>query len=105
MDMFSQRFNAKKEFSRQVVDLQAQEVLDLGEEDDDRNTIGETDDHGHRNEADELPQSCQAHGQQKEAGQHGGAEQVGETMYGDDAVDDGDEGAGRAADLDPRAAK
>ena len=99
-----QGLEAGEELGRQVVDLQAEEILDLGEEDDDGDAVGEADDDGDRDEADQLPHAGQPHGEQEDAGQHGGAHQVGVAVHGDDAIDDGDEGAGRAADLDARAA-
>jgi hypothetical protein len=105
MGIGGQRLDSGKEFRRQVVDLQPEEILDLGEENDDGDAVGEADDDGDRNEADQLPHAGDAHGQQKDAGEHGGAQQVAEAVHGDDAVDDGDEGAGRATDLHARAAK
>ena len=92
-----------EELGGQVVDLQAEEILDLGEEDDDGDAVGEADHHRHRDEADELPHARDAHRQQEDASQYRRPHQVGETVHGDDAIDDGDEGAGRAADLHPRA--
>jgi hypothetical protein len=99
-----QRLDAGEKLGGQVVYLQAEEILDLGEEDDDGDAVGEADHHGHRDEADQLPHARDAHGEQENAGQDRGAHQVGETVDGDDAVHNGDEGAGRAADLHPRAA-
>ena len=99
MGMGGQGLDASEKLGRQVVDLEAEKILDLGEKDDDRNPVGEADDHGHRDESDQLPHASQAHGEQEDAGQHGGAEQVVETVDGDDAVNDGNESAGRAADL------
>jgi hypothetical protein len=100
-----QRLDAGEELGRQVVDLQAEEILDLGEEDDDGDAVGEADDDGDRDETDQLPHAGEAHGEQEDAGEDGRPHQVGEAVHGDDAIDDGDEGARRAADLHPRAAK
>ena len=94
-----------KEFGGQVVDLQPEKILYLGEKNHHGNTVGETDDDGHRDEADQLPHARQPHRQQKHAGQHGGAHQVGKAVNGDNAVNDGYEGAGWAADLYARPAK
>jgi hypothetical protein len=98
-----QRLDPVEEFGRQVVDAQAEEILDLGEEDDDGNAVGEADDDGDRDEADQLPHPRQSHGKQEDAGQHGCSEQVVEAVDGHDAVNNGDESAGRAADLNARA--
>jgi hypothetical protein len=100
-----QGLDAAEKLGGQVVDLQPEEILDLGEEDDHSDAVGEADDDCDRDEADQLPHASQAHGEQEDAGEHGGAHQVGKAVDGDDAVDDGNEGAGRAADLHPGAAK
>ncbi len=105
MRVGGQGLDAAEELGRQVVDLQAEEILDLGEENDHRDAVGEADDHGDRNETDELPHAGDAHGEQEDAGENGGAHQVGVTVNGDDAIDDGDEGAGRATDLHARSAE
>jgi hypothetical protein len=94
-----------EELAGQVVDLQAEEILDLGEEDHHRDAVGEADHHRQRDEADQLPMRSAPMASSMHAGQHGGDEQVLHAVVGDDGVDDGDEGAGGAADLHPRAAE
>jgi hypothetical protein len=94
-----------EELAGQVVDLQAQEVLDLGKEDDHRDAIGEADYHRLGDEADQVAEAKHAHGDQHGAGQHGGHQQVLHAVFDDDAVDDGNEGAGGAADLHSGAAE
>ena len=105
MGVGGEGLDAGEEFRRQVVDLQAEEILDLRHEDDDGDTVGETDDDGDRDEADQLPHARDAHCQQKGASQHGRTEQVHEAVGGNDAVNDRDECAGGAADLHARAAE
>ena len=94
-----------EEVGRQLVDLQAQQVLDLRQPDQYGNAIGEADDDGHRDVADQRPQAQPAHQEQQHPGQGGGDEQVGQSVALHDAVDDDDEGPGRPADLHMRAAQ
>lgn len=54
MGVGSQRFDPVEEFGGQVVDAQTEEILDLGEEDDDGDAVGKADDDGDRDEADQL---------------------------------------------------
>jgi hypothetical protein len=64
-----------------------------------------TNDHRDGNEANQLPHASQPHGEQEDPREHGSAHQVGKPVDGDDAVDDGNEGASRSANLHPGAAK
>jgi hypothetical protein len=59
MGIGGQRLDAAEKLGGQVVDLQPEEILDLGEKNDDGDAVGEADDHGDRNEADQLPHASE----------------------------------------------
>ena len=98
-----ERADFAEKLAGELVDLEAEEILDLREKDDHRDAVGETDDHRNRDEADHAAEAEGPHGDEYHPGQHGGDEQVGDAVVDHDGVDDRDEGAGRAADLNPRA--
>ena len=52
-----------------------------------------------------MPHAGKTHGQQQGPGEHGGTQQVGKTVGGDYAIDDGNESPRRPPDLHPRAAQ
>jgi hypothetical protein len=100
-----QRAHLAEELARQIVDAQAEKILDLRNEDDDGNAVGETDDYRQRDEADHAAEPECAHGEQHDARHHRGDQQVLHAIVHDDGVDDRDEGPGRAADLHARSAQ
>ena len=96
--------NAPK-VGRHVGHVQAQKIFDLRQRHQHRNAIGETNHHGHGDEADQVAQLEQAHGKQQHARHRGGQDQVGHAMALHNAVDDDDEGARWPANLHPAAAQ
>ena len=105
VEVFGQGADLREKFGGQRPGLQAEKILDLRQEDQHRDAVGEADDDGQRNELDQHAQPEDAHRQQDAAGHEGADEQVRHAVLRDDAVDDDDEGAGRAADLHARAAE
>jgi hypothetical protein len=103
--MLAQRGDLAEEVGRHLVDTQAEEVLQLGQRDEHRDAVGEAGDDGDRDVAHQRAQAQGAHGQQQHAGTHRGQQQVGQPVALQDAVDNDDEGARRAADLDVGAAE
>jgi hypothetical protein len=100
-----QRGQLRKEVGWHLRDVQPEEVLQLGQGDDDGNAVGEADDDRHRHEADHLAELESSHCDQQHARHHGGDEQVGDTVALCDGIEQRHEGAGRAADLYPRASQ
>src|SRR5881398_1669263 len=84
---------------------EAEEILHLAREDDERDAAGETDGHGEGDELDRTAQAHQAEQEQDHARHQGGGGQPVHAMLLDDRVHDDDECAGRTADLDARAAQ
>ena len=95
----------REEVGRHLADLQAEQVLQLRQRDQHRDAVGEADDDRHRDVAHQRAELEQPDHEQQHAGQRGRDQQVGQPVALDDAVDDDDEGAGRPADLHPRAAE
>ena len=100
-----ERVHLAEELGRDFVDRQAEEILDLGEEDHHGDAVGEADHHRQGDEADERAEPSRTEREEQQAGEHGCHQQVRFAVGGDDAIDDGNEGAGGAADLHPRAAQ
>ena len=100
-----QRRQNLDQVSRGPFERQAQQVLQLADGDDQRDADGEALDHRFRDERDEPAGAKQPSDDKDHPGHHGGEQQAVEAMLLDDAVHDDDEGPGRAADLDPAAAK
>jgi len=65
----------------------------------------EPEDHRPGNELHRLAETGDGQEQQDDSRHHRHHQQAGQALLGDDAGDDDDEGAGRAADLDARAAQ
>ncbi len=105
MGIGGQSFDAVEKFSGQAVDLEAEKILDLSQKYDNSNAVGEADDHRDRDEADQLAHAGQAHGEEENAGQNGGAHQICVTVDRHDAINNGDESAGWSADLNPGASQ
>ena len=82
-----------------------EEVLDLRRGDQQRDAVGEADDHRPRNELHRLPEAGHRQHHQDHAGHHRDHQQAGEAVRRDDAGDDHDERARRTADLDARSAE
>ena len=100
-----QRAQLEEEIRRQLVDLQPEEILELRQDDEHGDAVGEADDDGDRNEAHQVAEPERAHQQEQAAGQHGGEQQVGDAVALDDGVHHHHESAGRSADLHARAAQ
>ena len=105
MQVPRQHADLGEEVGRQLVDLQSEEVFHLRQPDQHCDAVGESDDDGHRDVAHQRAQLEQAQQKQQYPRQRGGNQQVGQPVAFDDAVDDDDEGTGRAADLHMRAAQ
>ena len=99
------RMRLGEEIGRHLVDLQAEQVLDLRDRDQHGDAVGEADDDRDRDVAHQRAEPEPAEREQEHAGEHGRDQQVGDAVALDDAVDDDDEGARRAADLHARAAE
>ncbi len=85
--------------------LQAEQVLDLRREDDDRDPAREAGDDRVRDELDRAAEPGEAEDDQHAAREDRDDRQAVEAVPRDDAVDDDDEGARRPADLDAAAAE
>jgi len=94
-----ERFHASEEFGGHAWNIEPEKILDLAHEDHDGNAIGKTDDDADRDEADQHAHLGEPHEKEQDAGDDGCDHQVLETVDADDAEHDGDESAGRAADL------
>ena len=105
MGVGGQGLDAAEKLGGQVVDLQPEEILDLGEKNNHSDAVGKANHYCDRDEADQLSHASQSHGEQEDTREHGSAHQVGKPVDGDDAVDNGNEGASRPANLHPGAAK
>src|SRR5690606_15565657 len=92
-----------QEIRRQMIDLKAEEVLQLAGGDDEGDAEGEAVDHRFRDELDEVSEPQGAGGQQDEPGHQRGEDEAVIAMGGDDTVNDDDESAGGPADLHPAA--
>ena len=90
---------------RHVRQAEPHEVRYLPDEDQDGDAEGEADDHGIRDEFNYGAQPQHAEDDQYDPGHYGGDEQAVVAEALDNAVDDDDEGAGGAADLDAAAAE
>ena len=88
-----------------MVELQAEEILDLGAGDQDGDAVGEADDHGSRNELDSRAHARDAHDHQQDAGHHRAHEEAIDTVECNNARDDNDESAGGSSDLGFRTAQ
>ena len=77
----------------------------MGGRDQQRDAIGEADDHWTRDELHGLAQTGHRQQQQDNAGHHGHHQQAGQAVGGDDAGDNDDERARRPADLNAGPAK
>ncbi len=93
------------ELRRDLFHVKAEEVPDLSHRDDERDAGGEPDGYRVRNVLDHTAQLDQAHDHEQDAGHDRGDHQAVVAVFLDDAVDDDDESAGRAADLDAAAAQ
>jgi hypothetical protein len=96
--------DARKELARRA-DLQAKEVLDLRGGNQERDAIGESQDDRSRDELDRLSETGDREHDKNHTRHHRDHEQAREPVLRHDARDDDDKRAGRARDLNPRAAK
>ena len=94
-----------QESGRDALDLQAEEVLDLGREDGQGDTAGEAHDDRVGDIFDDRAQMEHAHQDQEGTGHEGRDRETAHAVLLDDSVDDDDEGTGRAADLHLAAAE
>jgi hypothetical protein len=60
-----------EEVGRHLLDLEAEEVLELGQRDHDGDAVGEADHDRHRHEAHHLAEPEQAHRHEQDACHHG----------------------------------
>src|SRR5690348_14917721 len=88
-----------------MIDSQTEEVLDLSTGDQDRDAVGETDNHGTWNEAYRCAKTGNAHEDQNDPGDQGTDVEPFNPITGNDAGHDNDERSGRSADLSARAAE
>ena len=93
------------EFRRHGSHLQAESVLHLARRDDDRNPRGESRDEWMWNEANRRAETGEAEADEQHTGHERGDGETADAVLLHDAVDDHDEGAGRAADLYSRASE
>ena len=94
-----------QQLARFMVQRQPEELLDLTGEDDDRDPGRETDRHRKGDELDEGAQAQEPGCGQHQTRQKGREDQPIHSVQRDSAGDQHDEGAGRAADLEARAAE
>ena len=99
MEAIGQRFDAQPEDARNFVEMQSEEIFDLGAGDQDRNAVGESDDDRARDKFHRRAQPGNAHDHKQNAGHHGAHEQSVDAMNGNDACDHDDKCARRSADL------
>ena len=104
VDVGGDRLHAREEFVGHR-DVEPEEVLDLREQDQHRDAVGEADDDRHGDEADEAAHARDAHGEQQNTGCDRADDEVGDAVLRDDTVHDHDVRAGRPADLHARAAE
>ena len=85
--------------------LQAEQVLELGQPDEHCNAIGEPDHDGHGHVPHQGPEAQQTHQKQQPARHEGGQQQTLQAVPLQDAVDHHDEGPGGSTDLHVGAAE
>ena len=87
------------------VEMQSEEIFDLGAGDQNGDAVGEADDDRPRNELHRRAHAGRAQDDEHHARHHRAHEQAVDAVYGDDAGDHHDERAGRPADLRLRSAQ
>src|SRR5437773_5584600 len=95
----------RNELRRQRAHAQSQKILHLTREDDDRDSAGESDYDGMRNELDRRAELGDAEHDEYQASHNGRDDEAVDPVSLDDSVNDYDECAGRSADLNAGAAK
>jgi hypothetical protein len=104
-EMACQDVHTLPEDARNLVYLQAEEVLDLGAGNEHGDAVGKADHDRPRNEFDRSPHAAHAHDDQENAGHHGAHEQAVHPVCRDDSGHDDDESASGTANLVLRAAQ
>jgi hypothetical protein len=99
------RVDLREEVGRYLADLQAQQILQLRQRDQHRDAVREADDDRDRDVAHQRAETQPAEQEHQHAGEHRRDQQIRDPVALDDAVDDDDEGARRAADLHVRPAE
>ena len=97
--------NHAEKVGRHFFNRQTEEVLHLLHADHHGDAVREADHDRYGNEFDEAAELEEPHQEEDDARAEGGKHQVREPVLGDDPVDDDDEGAGRAADLNTATAE
>ncbi len=100
-----QRFHAQPEHAGNFLQLETEEVLDLGAGNEDGNSVRKADDDGSRNVLNRRPHAGEPHDHQNESRHHRAHEEAIDTVESDNAGDDDDEGSGGATDLGGRSAE
>ena len=100
-----ERDHARPELAGHDLQVEAEEVAQLGAGDEDGDAVREADDDRARDEADGDAHAGEPHDDQHDAGHHRAHEQAVDAVLRDDAGDDDDERAGRPGNLHARTAQ
>ena len=100
-----QSLHPQPEFSRNFFQTQAEEILDLGAGDQDRDSIGEAQHHGTRNEFHRRAHAGHSQHHQQNARHHSAHEQPVHPVHRDDAGHHHHKRSGRPSDLRLRSAQ
>src|SRR5947209_6235523 len=97
--MADDRLGPAEEFAGHVLDLEAEEILDLRAGDEHRDAVGEAHNYRPGQEFDGRPEPGEAEQDQHDSGHERADIEPVDAVPGDDAEDDDDERPGRPADL------
>ena len=101
----TKRLHAQPEFAGNLVQMQAEEIFDLGAGNQHGDAVGKADDHRPRNKLHRGAHAGCAQNDEHDARHHGAHEQSVDAVDGDDPGDHDDERAGGSADLSLRSAQ
>ena len=104
-EVCTQRLQLLHEVRRHRVQIQTEEILDLGTEDQHGDSAGEPHRDRVGDEFDHRAHPRESHHQQYDARHHRTDEQIIQAIFGDDPIDNHDKRSGRSANLDPRPAQ